>query len=269
MTRGMTMNGMRSLHQHSPGLLRMLVGFIVLFAALASGRVFVQAGWEKLDDPAWTGTRAGVAMSGFIKGANAKSIRSERNPHPDVLPVLRTFNERVASRHVALFSWMVVLGELLVPIGVVALLCVRFPGSRALLLGLVGLAAFMNLLYLHQGSSGINPPMLLMWLTVLWVVALLPSAALAYAIDPRAARDASSEDRPPVNSTFGAMLFFGAVLAVLVAESAFMTSPQTTLALVVVSVVLAVALVIGGWLIGLGSRGRERRAQRDGELLPA
>jgi thiosulfate dehydrogenase [quinone] large subunit len=265
----MTMNGIWPLHQYPSALARMLVGFIVLFAALASGSVFVHAGWEKLDHPAWTGAQAGAAMSGFITGANAKSIKSERNPHPDVLPVLRTFNERVATRHVELFSWMVVLGELLVPIGVVALLCVRFPGSRTLLLGLAGLAASMNLLYLHQGSSGVNPPMLLMWLTVLWLVALLPSAALAYAIDLRPVRGGTSEVRPAVHGTVGAVLFFGIVLAAIVAESAFMTSATTTLALAIASVALAGALVVGRRLIGVGSRGRERRVQRDGGLLPA
>jgi thiosulfate dehydrogenase [quinone] large subunit len=31
--------------------------------------VWVQAGWEKLHDPAWTGARAGTALSGFVNHA--------------------------------------------------------------------------------------------------------------------------------------------------------------------------------------------------------
>ena len=69
---------------------------------------------------------------------------------------------------------MVVLGEVLMPIGVLFFL-----------MGIAGLAVFMNFLYLSEGVSSTNPPMAFLWLTIIWLVGTMPGAALYYAIDLR------------------------------------------------------------------------------------
>ena len=35
------------------------------------GYAWLMAGWEKLGSPAWTGNKAGAAVTGFLKGALA------------------------------------------------------------------------------------------------------------------------------------------------------------------------------------------------------
>ena len=244
--------------QRAPAALRGLVRFLALLAALSAGWTFVQAGWEKWDDPAWTGARAGTAMTGFMRGANAKAIKSERNPHPDVLPFMRAFNEGVVAGHTRLFSWLVVLGELLVPVGVVGLLCMRFPGSRALLLGLTGLAAGMNFLYLHQGSAGVNPAMTFMWLTVLWLVALLPASALAYALDlRRLVTGAASVPAEPPDASLGSWVFFGLVLLVLVGGSLALHPVRTFVVVVLAGVgLVAIPALLNAQLAHRARRGR-------------
>ena len=217
----------------------MFVGFVTLFAAVAAGTVFMQAGWEKLDDPAWTGEHAGAAVSGFLQGAKFKATRSERNPYPDALAPMQTFNERVVAKHTSLFSWLVVYGELLTPIAVLTLCCVRFRGSRAVLVAVAGLAASMNLVYLHQGSSGSNPAMLLLWLTVIWIAATMPRAALAYAIDlHRSGRHVV----PEPSASAGLWVYFGAVLMVLAVEIVWITSARETVLCATLAGGLAAAL---------------------------
>jgi thiosulfate dehydrogenase [quinone] large subunit len=218
------------------------VGLIVLFAALSAGRVFVQAGWEKWNDPAWTGDQAGAGLTGFLTGAGFKATRTERNPHPDVLAPVHDLNRSVVAGHARLFSWLVVLGELLIPAGVLALLCLRFPGSRAALIAVAGLAAGLNLLYLHEGSSGLNPPMLLLWLAVVWAVVTFPTAAQAYALDlGRLVRHAAGP-RPAAPTVPGRWLGFTALLIVLAVESLLLADARTVLLLIVATLGIAGAL---------------------------
>lgn len=102
---------------------------------------------SKWNDPAWTGDKSGIALKGFLTGATFKATVSERNPRPDVLPAINDFNQSVVAATMPLFSWLVVLGALLIPAGMVAVLRVRFPGSRAVLIGMAAMAAGMNWLY--------------------------------------------------------------------------------------------------------------------------
>jgi thiosulfate dehydrogenase [quinone] large subunit len=170
---------------HSSQMLGALIGLIVLFATITAGYSFVDAAWQKWNDPAWTGHQAGNALAGFIKSADQKAVKSDKNPRPDVLPATRDVNNAFFNAHPRFFAWMIALGELLLPISLLILLCLRFPGSRALALLCAALAALMNLIYMFEGSSGLNPPMLFMWLAVVWLLATAPTAARFYAIDVR------------------------------------------------------------------------------------
>lgn len=108
------------------------------------GFSWVGSGWGKLNDPAWT--EGGAALRGYWERAVA--IPEQGRPlitfewYRDFLETL------LAGGHEAWFSWLVMLGELAVGIG--------------LLLGaLTGIAAFfgalMNMSFLLAGSASTNP----------------------------------------------------------------------------------------------------------------
>ena len=222
---------------------RQFVGLIVLFAALSAGTMFAQAGWEKWNDAAWTGPHAGLAMKGFLAGATFKATVTKTNPFPDVLPVWNSLNHHLIAQHLQLFGWLVVLGELLIPLGVVTLLCVRFPGSRALLVGVSLLAVGLNLLYLHEGSAGDNTPMLLLWLTVLLTAIVFPEAAQAYAIDlAPVVHRAQPRQSPATRAPRQRWIAAAALLVVLGLESLLLHSAGAILLLGGITLALAVAL---------------------------
>jgi len=219
------------------------VAFILLFAALMGGYEFYSAGREKAGQGVWTGSQAGVAITSFLQGADAKAVKSKANPNPEVFAATRWLNQHLFSQHTAFFSWMVVLGELLLGVAIVALLLVKFPYSRLLLLVFATLAAVMNFLYLSEGVSSTNPPMAFMWLAIVWVVALMPAVGLFYAVDAKAllGRGATTYPQAGLAASLGTWAFFAAVFAVIVAGSLAMywDALGTWTILAVVSVVLA------------------------------
>lgn len=120
------------------------------------------AGWEKLQNPVWVGSKAGVAVHGFLNGALAKAS----GQHPDVQGWYADFLSGFVSQHTVGFSYLVTYGEILVGI--------------ALILGiLTGIAAFfgsfMNMNYLLAGTVSVNPILfvlqlflILAWRTAGW-----------------------------------------------------------------------------------------------------
>jgi len=238
------------------------IGFLVLFSACAAGFDYVTAGREKAGTPAWTGTQIGAGIDGFLKGANAKATKSATNPNPEVLPVARALNTGFFSHHEMLFSWMVVLGELLLPLGVLLLLVLKFPGSRFLLMALAGLAVFMNFLYLSEGVSSTNPPMVFLWLTIIWLVATMPGAALFYAIDLRClVGKAPVEARETVVASAGQWVFFWTIMLVSGAAAWAMYPFGTYVAVILVSMILTAALYAINTLL-------TTKRQRPGLALP-
>lgn len=129
---------------------------------LYAGWAWLSAGWGKLGNPAWTGTDAGAALSGFIQGALQKTTGA----HPDVQGWYAAFLENIVLPNVSFWSYLVTWGEILVGI--------------ALILGVfVGIAAFfggfMNMNYLLSGTVSTNPVLLviavlllLAWKTAGW-----------------------------------------------------------------------------------------------------
>lgn len=121
---------------------------------------WLNAGWEKLHNPAWTGAQAGAGLGGFIAGA----IKKAGGAHPDVQGWYAAFLQGFVQHHLALFSYMVSYGETLVGV--------------ALILGVVtGIAAFfgcfMNMNYLLAGTVSVNPVWFLLALLLIlaWRVA--------------------------------------------------------------------------------------------------
>ncbi|MDQ2788019.1 MAG: hypothetical protein M3Y58_23820 [Chloroflexota bacterium] len=222
-----------------------LIGFVVLFAAITAGYSLVDAAQTKWQDATWTGNHAGAALSGFLKGADKKATKTDPIAFPDVLPAMHTVNDRLFAAHAPLFAWLVTLGESFLPLGVLILLCVRFRGSHAAALTLTALAASLNFLYMLEGSSGVNPPLMFMWLAVLWLLATLPEAALFFAIDLRErAPDAATARRQTIESSTGQWVFFVVVLLLVAVGGWIVYPPSVCAALMLGSGTLAVALFL-------------------------
>lgn len=134
--------------------------WIWLILRLYVGWIWLEAGWDKVTNPAWVGANSGTAITGFVKGALAKTTGA----HPDVQSWYATFLQDVVLPYATAWSYIVAFGELLVGIG--------------LILGLfTGIAAFfgifMNLNYLLAGSVSTNPILLIfsIFLVLAWKTA--------------------------------------------------------------------------------------------------
>jgi thiosulfate dehydrogenase [quinone] large subunit len=127
-----------------------------LIVRLYLGYLWVSAGWEKLSSPAWVGSQAGTALTGFLQGALAKT----GGEHPAVQGWYAWFIQHVVLPDVVPWSYVVSFGEFLVG---VALVLGIFTGIAAFF------ASFMNENYLLAGSVSVNPTMLV--LAVLLILA--------------------------------------------------------------------------------------------------
>lgn len=150
-----------------PALLRVLfadprLAPLWLILRLYVGYEWLSAGWGKVTNPAgvWVGEKAGVAVSGFLNGAIAKSSGDQ----PEVAGWYAWFVENVALPNATVFSYMVAYGELLVGI---ALILGLFTGIAAFFGG------FLNANFLLAGTLSSNPLLFILatWLVLGWRVA--------------------------------------------------------------------------------------------------
>ncbi len=125
------------------------------------GWQWLLAGYEKVINHVWVGDKAGIALKGFLVGVLAKAS----GPHPDVQVWYAAFINGFVIHHLALFSYMVSFGELLVGIG---LILGAFTGVAAFF------GAFMNMNYLLAGTVSTNP--ILLVLEILIILARRPAA---------------------------------------------------------------------------------------------
>src|SRR6185369_4385401 len=79
------------------------------------GWEWVSAGYEKLMNPAWFGSDAGAALTGFVQGAVSKT----GGAHPDVQMWYASFLQQVVLPHVNIWSHAVVLGEMAIGLGLI------------------------------------------------------------------------------------------------------------------------------------------------------
>jgi thiosulfate dehydrogenase [quinone] large subunit len=134
--------------------------WIWLLLRLYIGYEWLAAGWGKLQSDVWVGSQAGVALTGFINGALAKS----GGDHPDVQGWYAAFLQNVVLPNAAFWSKLVAYGETLVGI---ALIVGLFTGIAAFFGG------FMNVNYLLAGTVSTNPILFLiaMFLVLAWKTA--------------------------------------------------------------------------------------------------
>lgn len=134
--------------------------WIWLILRVYIGWEWFQAGWGKLHNPAWTGSKAGAALSGFVSGALAKTT----GEHPDVQGWYAWFLQHIVQANPVLWSYLVSWGETLVGI---ALILGIFTGIAAFF------GSFMNVSYLFAGAVSTNPLMFIIatWLVLAWKTA--------------------------------------------------------------------------------------------------
>lgn len=128
--------------------------WIWLLPRLYVGWRWLQAGWGKLNNPAWVGDQAGTALSGFLK--NAISLAAAERP--PVQPFYAWFLENLVLPGAEVWSYVVAIGETLVGI---ALILGVFTGLAAFF------GAFMNLNYLLAGTVSVNPILLILAIFIL------------------------------------------------------------------------------------------------------
>lgn len=122
-----------------------------LLLRLYAGWQWLESGLGKINNPAWTGEKAGAAITGFVNGA----LQKTGGEHPDVQNWYAWFLQNVTLPNARLFSFLVAWGEVLVGI---ALIVGLFTGIAAFF------GAFMNINYLLAGTVSTNP--------ILFVIAL-------------------------------------------------------------------------------------------------
>jgi thiosulfate dehydrogenase [quinone] large subunit len=150
---------MESVQFSEPGITRFLfadsrLAWLWLPLRLYVGYEWLLAGWEKVTSPAWTGSQAGTALSGFVHFSLTKTT----GPHPDVAGWYGWFLNNAVLPHAGAFSYAVAFGERLVG---VALIVGIFTGIAAFF------GAFMNMNYLFAGTLSINPILFLIELILI------------------------------------------------------------------------------------------------------
>jgi len=136
------------------------LSWLWLILRIYIGYQWVMAGYEKLISPAWFGGQAGAALTGFIKGALAKTTGA----HADVQGWYATFLSNMVLPNAALWSRFVTIGEMLVGLGLILGI---FTGIAAFFGG------FMNVNYLFAGTVSTNPLLFVFatWLVLAWKTA--------------------------------------------------------------------------------------------------
>ena len=124
------------------------------------GWFWLEVGWKKVLDPMWTGDKAGMMVTGFIKGA----LNKTGGAYPDVSGWYAFLLEEFVLPNATLFSYVVAYGEVLVGIG---LILGAFTGIAAVC------GSVMNMSYLFAGTVSVNPIMALLqlFLILAWRVA--------------------------------------------------------------------------------------------------
>ncbi len=137
--------------------------WIWLIIRLYVGYEWLVAGMAKINNPAWFGPTAGGAITGFVKGALAKTA----GEHPDVQAWYAAFLQNVVLPNAQFWSYLVTIGEILVGI---ALILGIFTGIAAFF------GSFMNVNYLLAGTVSTNPILfvlatflVLAWKTAGWI----------------------------------------------------------------------------------------------------
>ena len=121
-----------------------ITGIAWLVVRLYLGYEWFIGGFEKVfgeGNAVWIGDKAGTAVTGFLKGAIAKSALAEgfdpiKTPHPAVQEWYAILARDVFLPNAALFSYLIAFGELLVGIALIVGIFTRFSAFMGVLMAL-------------------------------------------------------------------------------------------------------------------------------------
>jgi DoxX. len=134
-------------------------GLLWLVIRLYLGYAWINAGWHKITNENWVGSKAGTALTGFVNGALGKAADGK-----DVTGWYASFLENMVLPNAKLFSYLVAFGEAAVGVGLIL----------GLLTGVAAFfGAFMNASFLFAGTLSTNPLLFILatWLVLGWKVA--------------------------------------------------------------------------------------------------
>ncbi len=132
-----------------------------LIARLWVGYQFINAGFAKLfgdEQAAFVGAKAGTGIKGFLGFATSPQMTS--GAHASVLPPYVWLAQHVFLPAAVPLGYMVAVGETLIGIALIVGLFTRFAAFWG---------AFLNLMFLLAGNTGVNPYMLTIELSILLV----------------------------------------------------------------------------------------------------
>lgn len=134
--------------------------WIWLILRLYVGWEWLIAGWGKLHNPAWVGSNAGTALTGFVTHA----LTETSGQHPNVQIWYAWFLQHMVLPQPDFWSYLVTWGEFLVGI---ALILGIFTGIAAFF------GSFLNMNYLLAGAVSTNPILFAIatWLVLAWKTA--------------------------------------------------------------------------------------------------
>lgn len=143
-----------------------VTGILWLVARIWLGLQWIEAGYEKVfgeGSAVWVGSKAGVAVTGFLKGAIAKSplapdFDAAANAHPAVQAWYAQLVQDYFLPNAAAFSYLVAFGELAVGLALLLGIFTRFSALMGVL---------MNLAYLLAGTTSTNPNLLVVGMVIL------------------------------------------------------------------------------------------------------
>lgn len=147
-----------------------------LIARLWVGYEFLTAGWSKLfgdEAAAFTGAHAGAGITGFLTYATSTPMAG--GAHPSVLPPYVWAAQHLFLPLATPLGYAVAVGETLVGLALILGLVTRFAAFWG---------AFLNLMFLLAGSTGVNPYMLTIELGILLVGATAGLIGLDYYVLP-------------------------------------------------------------------------------------
>jgi thiosulfate dehydrogenase [quinone] large subunit len=152
-----------------------ITGIVWFIARAWLGLQWLEAGYEKVfgeGSATWVGAKAGVAVTGFLKGAIAKSplapnFDAAANAHPAVQAWYAQLVQDYFLPNATAFSFLVAYGELAIGIALILGIFTRFSAVMGVL---------MNLAYLFAGTVSTNPNLLVVGL----VIALAGGVAVSY-----------------------------------------------------------------------------------------
>lgn len=133
------------------------------------GYEWIMAGYEKVINPVWVGDKAGVAITGFVNGALAKTT----GMHPDVSMWYAWFLQHAVLPNAHIWSYAVAYGEVAVGLGLIL-------GAFTFLAAFFG--AFMNMNYLLAGTVSTNPVLLVLAIFIMMAYRVAGFIGLDYYI---------------------------------------------------------------------------------------